>query len=317
MQYDIALKELLRHCHAAILEDLIDLPVTTSTLIEEKPRETTSVRRSDFVLRVAQANGEELLVLIEFQTHWDRRMPQRMLEYRARYVAREDLDAITVLILTLPSPSATDAYRDREVHYRYRLVKLYELDAATFIQERKLCLLPLTPLMRDGVALAKEADRLIVESDLPEVTKADMLTTMTLLAGLVSEDLAYHLIERRRDMMMQSIGYELIKKEGLEEGYKKGLQEGIALGREEGIALGREEGIALGREEGIALGQEKGYRQGLLEAIALGLELKFGMEGLKLMPEIEEISDIGKLRILEKALRSAQSVEDLRSLFRK
>ncbi len=327
MQYDIALKELLRHCHAAILEDLIGLPVTTSTLIEEKPRETTSVRRSDFVLRVVQADGEELLVLIEFQTHWDRRMPQRMLEYRARYVARMDLDAITVLMLTLPSPSATEEYRDREVHYRYRLVKLYELDAATFIQERKLCLLPLTPLMRDGVALAKEADRLIVESDLPEVTKADMLTTMTLLAGLVSEDLAYHLIERRRDMMMQSIGYELIKKEGLEEGlkkgYKKGLQEGIALGRKEGIALGREEGLALGREEGLAEGilrgreegREEGYRQGVLEAIALGLELKFGVEGLKLMPEIEAITDIGILRILEKALRSAQNVEEFRSLY--
>ncbi|HHB91168.1 MAG TPA: hypothetical protein ENK60_07645, partial [Anaerolineae bacterium] len=211
MQYDIALKELLRHCHAAILRDLLGLPVTSSTLIEERPRETASVRRSDFVLRIVQEDGQELLVLIEFQTHWQRDMPQRLLEYRARHVLREGLDAITVLILSLPSPTATDHYRDREVDYRFRLVKLYELDAAEVIRGRKLCLLPLAPLMRGGVELAAEADALIVASELAEEAKADMLTAMTLLAGLVSEDLALRLLNRRRDLMMQSIGYELIK----------------------------------------------------------------------------------------------------------
>ncbi len=152
------------------------------------------MRRSDFALRVVQEDGEEFLVLIEFQTHWQRDMPQRMLEYRARHVLREGLDALTVLMLTLPSPAATDHYQDREVDYRYRLVKLYELDAAEVIRERRLCLLPLASLMRGGVALAAEADALIVDSNLADETKADMLTTMTLLAGLVSEDLALRLL---------------------------------------------------------------------------------------------------------------------------
>jgi len=171
-------------------------------------------------------------------------------------------------------------------------VKLYELDAAEVIRGRKLCLLPLAPLMRGGVELAAEADALIVASELAEEAKADMLTAMTLLAGLVSEDLALRLLNRRRDLMMQSIGYELIKREGLEEGYKQGFQEGREAGREEG------------------------YREGVLEAIALGLELKFGVEGLKLMPEIEAITDLGVLRILEKAIRTAQSPDELRALYR-
>ncbi len=104
--------------------------------------------------------------------------------------------------------------------------------------------------------------------------------------------------------MIQSFGYELIKQEGLEEGLEKGLKEGFKQGFQEGLTRGREEG------------REQGYREGVLEAIALGLELKFGVEGLKLMPEIEAITDLGILRILEKAIRTAQSPEELRQLYR-
>ena len=333
MQYDIALKELLRHCHAAILRDLLGLPITASSLIEERPRETASVRRSDFVLRVVQEDGEEYLVLIEFQTYWEPNMGRRMLEYRSRHVLREGLDAITVLILIIPSPSATDHYQDREVDYRYRLIRLYELDAAEFIREQKLCLLPLVPLMRGGVELAREADEIIVKSELAEQTKADMLTAMTLLSGLVSEELVLQLMNRRRDIMMQSIGYELIKKEGLEEGlkegYKKGYQEGLEQGIEQGIERGREEGlmqgieqgIERGREEGlmqgIERGREEGRREGLLRGMAIALELKFGVEGLKLMPEIKEIEDLDILEIIEQAIRTAATPDELRELYRR
>ncbi len=333
MQYDTALKELLRHCHAAILRDLLDIPVTSSTLMEERPRETTSVRSSDFLLRVVQEDGEEFLVLIEFQTHWQRNMPQRLLEYRARHVLREGLDAITVVMLLRPSPSATDHYHDREVDYRFRLVKPYELDAAEVLRQNRVCLMPLTPLMQGGVEVAVEAERAIVESDLAEEAKADMLTNMTLMAGLVSKDLARHLLKRRRDLMIQSFGYELIKQEGLEEGLKegleKGLKEGFKQGFQEGLTRGREEGLMeglmRGREEGLEKGlmrgreegREEGYREGVLEAIALGLELKFGVEGLKLMPEIEAITDLGILRILEKAIRTVQTLEELRELYRR
>ncbi len=317
MKYDAALKELLRHCHAAILRDLLGIPVTSSTLMEERPRETTSVRTSDFLLRVVQEDGEEFLVLIEFQTYWQRNVPQRLLEYRARHVLREELDAITVVMLLRPSPSATDHYQDREVDYRFRLVKPYELDAAEVLRENRVCLMPLTPLMQGGVEVAVEAERAIVDSDLAEEVKADMLTNMTLMAGLVSRDLARHLLKRRRDLMIQSFGYELIKQEGLEEGLKEGLEKGLKEGFKQGFQEGLEEGLARGREEGMERGREQGYREGVLEAIALGLELKFGVEGLKLMPEIEAITDLGILRILEKAIRTVQSPQELRELYRR
>ncbi len=325
MQYDIALKELLRHCHTAILRDMLDIPVTSSTLMEERPRETTSVRSSDFLLRVVQEDGEEFLVLIEFQTHWQRNMPQRLLEYRARHVLREDLDAITVVMLLLPSPSATDHYHDREVDYRFRLIKLYELDATEILRQNRVCLMPLTPLMQGGVDVVVEAERAIVDSDLAEEIKADMLTNMTLMAGLVSKDLALHLLNRRRDLMIQSFGYELIKQEGLEEGLEKGLEKGLKEGFKQGFHEGLERGREEGREEGLLQGiergreegREEGRREGLLRGLAVALDVKFGLEGLKLMPEIREIEDLGILEIIEQAIRTVQAPEELRQLYQR
>ncbi len=222
MHYDIALKELLRHCGQAILEHLVGLPVQTSTLIEV-PQETTSVRRSDFPLRVTARAGEELLVLVELQTRWQADMPLRLLEYRARHMLREKVDALSVVLLLRPGGDVRDVYEDREVRYHYRVVKVYEADAREVLERGPVCLLPLVPLMREGESLAQDADRRIYESNLPRPVKADMLTILTLLSGIVSKDLAEVLLYRRRDIMIESPAYELIKREGIEEGLKEGL----------------------------------------------------------------------------------------------
>jgi hypothetical protein len=58
-----------------------------------------------------------------------------------------------------------------------------------------------------------------------------------------------------------------------------------------------------------------GIRQGLLEGIELGLELKFGSEGLDLFPEISEIRDVEQLRAILTSLRTVNTLEDLRQLY--
>jgi hypothetical protein len=47
--------------------------------------------------------------------------------------------------------------------------------------------------MRGGVELIDTAERLVYESSLPHSDKADMLTGMAFLAGLVSKELTRHL----------------------------------------------------------------------------------------------------------------------------
>jgi len=66
----------------------------------------------------------------------------------------------------------------------------------------------------------------------------------------------------------------------------------------------------LPREEG----REEGQRAALLEGIEVGLELKFGAEGLGLMAEIAQVQDVAVLRAIQQGLRTASSLDDLRRL---
>jgi hypothetical protein len=66
---------------------------------------------------------------------------------------------------------------------------------------------------------------------------------------------------------------------------------------------------------GIQQGIEQGIQQEVLGSIELGLELKFGDEGLQLLPEITEIRNLETLKKIRAALRNVQSIEELRQIY--
>ncbi|GAX40781.1 hypothetical protein NIES4075_17470 [Tolypothrix sp. NIES-4075] len=59
----------------------------------------------------------------------------------------------------------------------------------------------------------------------------------------------------------------------------------------------------------------EGCREELLSGIELGLELKFGTEGLQLMPEISQITDLDVLRTIREGLRTMNSLEEIRQIY--
>ncbi|BAY26028.1 hypothetical protein NIES2100_58380 [Calothrix sp. NIES-2100] len=61
-------------------------------------------------------------------------------------------------------------------------------------------------------------------------------------------------------------------------------------------------------------GVERGRREELFSSIELLLEMKFGNEGLELMPIISQINDLESLKSIQQAIKTANSVEDLRQL---
>ncbi|HEY9602217.1 MAG TPA: transposase [Allocoleopsis sp.] len=64
------------------------------------------------------------------------------------------------------------------------------------------------------------------------------------------------------------------------------------------------------------IGIKKGIRQGLLEAVELGLRLKFGDKGLEILPEISEIEDIEQLKaIISGLLTTVNTLDELRQLY--
>lgn len=60
---------------------------------------------------------------------------------------------------------------------------------------------------------------------------------------------------------------------------------------------------------------KRGEIKGLLSGIELGLELKFGSEGLELMSEISQIKDIEVLTAIREAIRTKNTLEEIRQIY--
>ena len=61
--------------------------------------------------------------------------------------------------------------------------------------------------------------------------------------------------------------------------------------------------------------ERSGIRQGLLEGIELGLELKFGALGLGVLPEISRIQDVEQLRAILFGLKTVNTLSELRQIY--
>jgi len=64
----------------------------------------------------------------------------------------------------------------------------------------------------------------------------------------------------------------------------------------------RNEGINEGRVEGISIGEKRGEKRGMYSSIKMGLEVKFNNLSEKLLSSIEKITDIDKLKEIQKAI---------------
>ena len=78
--------------------------------------------------------------------------------------------------------------------------------------------------------------------------------------------------------------------------------------RQEGYIKGIRKGERIGEKKGAA----KGLRQGLIDAIELGLTLRFGDKALDLMPKVRRMRKIEKLQALKEAIKTANDLSDLK-----
>ena len=73
-----------------------------------------------------------------------------------------------------------------------------------------------------------------------------------------------------------------------------------------------EKWIEQGRQQGL----EQGLQQGLLASIELGLELRFGNEGLRLLAEIRKIEDLDILYAIKEGLKLVETSQEIRRIYR-
>ncbi|WP_375473035.1 hypothetical protein [uncultured Nostoc sp.] len=62
-------------------------------------------------------------------------------------------------------------------------------------------------------------------------------------------------------------------------------------------------------------GIQQGMRGGLLQGIEMGLELKFGSEGLTILPEIVQIQNIEILSVILTSFKTVNTLEKLRQIY--
>lgn len=75
------------------------------------------------------------------------------------------------------------------------------------------------------------------------------------------------------------------------------------------------QGMQQGMQQGLQQGLLEGRRRGLLDAISLGVKLKFGNEGLRLLAEIRRIEDVATLETIYDSILVAENPDDLRRLY--
>lgn len=78
------------------------------------------------------------------------------------------------------------------------------------------------------------------------------------------------------------------------------------------LAQGRQEGRQEGIAEGIQLGRQEERRHGLLSTIQMGLDIKFGDEGLRLYQEIQKIQEMDVLQAIRDKIKAVSALGELR-----
>ena len=123
-----------------------------------------------------------------------------------------------------------------------------------------------------------EADK---ESKLERSVKADLLAILTIFAGFKDKELVEELFRRRRELVIESIAYEIFKEEGIKEGKEEGIKEGI----------------------------KEGELKASKEMLFVALRERFDVISVGLAEKINEIENVTVLKELHRQAMRSESLE--------
>ncbi|MBW4625391.1 MAG: Rpn family recombination-promoting nuclease/putative transposase [Brasilonema octagenarum HA4186-MV1] len=246
-------------------------------------------RESDVLIRPESPQYGQFLVLNELQLRYKPEMPKRMRAYAALAEEKFDLPTYPVLInilkdkegdIEIPTRYESE-FAGLQVRQDYRVINLWEVDVEIAFQQPVLSLLPFVPILKGG------AEETTIQQALQILRADEQLNQLeTVLAFFASFVLDSALVQQimRWDMAVlnESPWYQQILREG--------------------------------EARGEARGEERGRREEKLSSIEMGLEVKFGTEGLQLMPEIARISNLQRLKAIQRAILTVNTLDELRQL---
>ncbi|MDZ7958119.1 MAG: Rpn family recombination-promoting nuclease/putative transposase [Aulosira sp. DedQUE10] len=239
-------------------------------------------RQSDVLIRAYSPQDGEFLVLNEFQLRYTSRLPRRMLAYAALATEKYELPVYPVLINILqPSPDVEIATSYQSLFRGLYTRQDYHVINLWEVEAKLVFEQSITSLIPFVPVLKGGGEESIVREALQVLRRQEQLDELEpLLAFFANFVLDSRLVQEimRWDMAVleQSPWYQEI----------------------------------------FRAGEQKGIQQEILSGIALGLELKFGTEGLQLLPEIQEIKNVELLKAIRDAIKTVDTWEEIRQIYR-
>jgi predicted transposase YdaD len=183
-------------------------------------------------LLLATLDGKEFLAHFEFQSSYDGRIGERLLEYNVLASRQYNYLPVYSCVIYLKNHSSVphSPYTkglpngDEVVRFHYRSIELGKLAAGELLQTGLVGLLPLLPLTKDG------ARREVVEEMISGLISADKTESLwigyALASRVLKDDLNW--IKRRfamlEDILRDTPVYQEVLAEGKELGLEKGLE---------------------------------------------------------------------------------------------
>ena len=197
----------------------------------------SNMRKSDYVVKIQDSNCHEgnFILHIEFQSSHDADMPNRMLSYYIRIRDKYDLPVYPVVVYLNPDDRGCNIqnsyensiYGDDILKFKYKVLKVWEIDPNIIIDNNLYGLYPIIPLTEhrsthDEKCLTKCFD-LIQNIDIDnDVLKSDISVCTGVLAGLkYPKELIKSLM--KVEIMRESVIYQDILDEGMEKGMEKSI----------------------------------------------------------------------------------------------
>lgn len=237
-------------------------------------------RESDVLIRAESPQYGQFLVLNELQLRYKPEMPTRMRAYAALAEEKYKLPTYPVLINILKASDTEIPMRYEsnfaglQARQDYRVINLWEIDVEVVFKQSIASLLPFVPILKGG------GNQSTIQEALQMLRADEDLSQLeTVLAFFATFVIETALVQQimRWDMavLRESPWYQEI----LKEGEQRGEQRGKELGR-----------------------------------IEMALEVKFREEGLQLMSEIADISDLDKLKAIQREIMTLNTLDEVRTL---
>ncbi|MGB3652819.1 MAG: Rpn family recombination-promoting nuclease/putative transposase [Rivularia sp. (in: cyanobacteria)] len=195
------------------------------TLTELSPKELSlePIRADALILR----QSSELILHVEFQTQPDVKIPFRMADYRLRGYRRFPNKRMLQVVIYLKETNSQEVYKttfelEQTIH-RFQVIRIWEQPTEIFMQTPGLLPFAVLSNTESKIDTLQEVATRINNIEDKQI-QTDVAASAFILAGLVleQEDIQRLL---RRDIMQESVTYQLLVNEGRAEGRAEGSQE--------------------------------------------------------------------------------------------